>query len=218
MSVVWVLEKPKTKRPSIARSLQGDFPVRVIASWRSFVRLSHVYPSKTPDAVLVNLQPSVYRIDPADKYINENYPGALRIFLGAADKIPLMQKAGRFVLDWATDPFKLSILLKNLIEMRGCSSRNILYKDLIFDQDELVITHSFSSTSEQLTLKESQLLKFLIKNAGECVGRSHLLEAIWPGMKVSPRTLDSQISRLRRRLEPMAVSIESVYGGGYIFR
>lgn len=52
-----------------------------------------------------------------------------------------------------------------------------------------------------LTEKELQLALFLFRNMGRLLSRGHLLEAVW-GMnsEVSTRTLDTHVSRLRRKL------------------
>jgi len=52
-----------------------------------------------------------------------------------------------------------------------------------------------------LTEKELQLALFLFRNTGRLLSRGHLLEAVW-GMRseVSTRTLDTHVSRIRRKL------------------
>ena len=52
-----------------------------------------------------------------------------------------------------------------------------------------------------LTEKELQLALFLFRNTGRLLSRGHLLEAVW-GMKseVPTRTLDTHVSRIRRKL------------------
>lgn len=54
----------------------------------------------------------------------------------------------------------------------------------------------------ELTDKEFQLAAFLFRNLGRLLSRGHLLEAVW-GLKASipTRTLDTHISRVRRKLE-----------------
>lgn len=72
----------------------------------------------------------------------------------------------------------------------------------------------------KLTRKETQLLELLQKNAGRCLPRAYLLEAIWGyrnGTKT--RTLDVHIQRLRRKLGPeLAKHIVTVLRGGYAWQ
>jgi two-component system, OmpR family, response regulator RegX3 len=55
---------------------------------------------------------------------------------------------------------------------------------------------------DDLTEKEFQLAVFLFRNFGRLLSRGHLLEAIW-GMRadIPTRTLDTHISRVRRKLD-----------------
>jgi DNA-binding response OmpR family regulator len=54
-----------------------------------------------------------------------------------------------------------------------------------------------------LTAREYSLLKFLIENKDRAVGRAEILEEIWgEETDVFPRTVDSHIANLRKKLEP----------------
>ena len=55
---------------------------------------------------------------------------------------------------------------------------------------------------DDLTEKEFQLAVFLFRNFGRLLSRGHLLEAIW-GLRadIPTRTLDTHISRVRRKLD-----------------
>jgi two-component system response regulator RegX3 len=54
-----------------------------------------------------------------------------------------------------------------------------------------------------LTNREYDLAVFMFRNAGRALSRAHLLEAIWgmPNMEMNTRTVDTHMSRLRRKLE-----------------
>jgi DNA-binding response OmpR family regulator len=66
-----------------------------------------------------------------------------------------------------------------------------------------------------LPLKEARLLRFFIENTGKCLTRSEIQRAVWDGVKIESRTIDSHISRLRKRISLGEVTIESLYGDGY---
>ena len=72
----------------------------------------------------------------------------------------------------------------------------------------------------RLTRKEAQLLAILQQNAGQCLPRQLLLEAVW-GYRdgTRTRTLDVHIQRLRRKLgREGAARILTVLGSGYFWR
>lgn len=55
---------------------------------------------------------------------------------------------------------------------------------------------------ESLTDKEFSLAVFLFQNVGRLLSRGHLLEAIWGiNAAIPTRTLDTHVSRLRKKLE-----------------
>lgn len=68
----------------------------------------------------------------------------------------------------------------------------------------------------QLTLKEYQLLRLLMKNRGAVLTRDVLLENIWGyGNESETRTVDVHIRTLRQKLGAAGSMIETVRGVGY---
>ena len=75
--------------------------------------------------------------------------------------------------------------------------------------------------SYQLTLMECELLRYLVKNAGQPVSRRAILENVW-GLDESTdtRAIDNFIVRLRRYIEDRPASpkfLQTVRGVGYRF-
>lgn len=70
-----------------------------------------------------------------------------------------------------------------------------------------------------LTEKEFELAVFLFQHLGRVFSRGHLLDAIWRGQhSTSTRTVDTHISRLRRKLQltdTRGFRLASTYGSGY---
>lgn len=70
-----------------------------------------------------------------------------------------------------------------------------------------------------LTQKEFELALFLFRHAGRLMSRSYLLENIWGhSAELNTRTLDTHISRLRKKLqlgEDSGWRLTSVYHQGY---
>ncbi|MGO2992339.1 MAG: response regulator transcription factor, partial [Halomonadaceae bacterium] len=70
-----------------------------------------------------------------------------------------------------------------------------------------------------LTEREYRLAALFFSKTGELLTRPHLLELIW-GMKgdISTRTVDTHVSRLRRKLEldgQHGLRLKSIYQSGY---
>jgi two-component system phosphate regulon response regulator OmpR len=76
-----------------------------------------------------------------------------------------------------------------------------------------------SGIAVHLTAGEAELLKVLAQNAGQAVDRAALTVA--GDSEANPRTIDVQITRLRRKLEPDARQpryLQTVRGTGYVLR
>lgn len=77
----------------------------------------------------------------------------------------------------------------------------------------------FDGNEITLTDKEFELAVFLFQNLGRIVSRGHLFDAIWRGQHTrSTRTIDTHISRLRRKLQlndTQGFRLASTYGSGY---
>lgn len=69
-----------------------------------------------------------------------------------------------------------------------------------------------------LTLKEYELLKYLVENANIAVSREQLLNAIWGyDFFGDDRTVDTHIKTLRSKIGPYKDTIETLRGVGYKF-
>lgn len=70
----------------------------------------------------------------------------------------------------------------------------------------------------KLSRSEYQIFRLLVRHGGAPVSREQLLEALDLSDKASDRTVDSHVSRIRRKLKECNdgnYSIESVWGSGY---
>ena len=81
-------------------------------------------------------------------------------------------------------------------------------------------TALLGTTNIQLTNREFELAVFMFRNPGKLLSRNHILEAIWgiDNTDVSTRTVDTHVSRLRKKLElgpENGWELTSVYQHGY---
>lgn len=122
--------------------------------------------------------------------------------------------------DYITKPFdpEALILRINNILRRVYSSVNDDYHisstTLKFNTLELVC----NGVKEKLTIKEAQLLRFLIINKNKMMSREDILTEIWgEDDYFLGRSMDVFISRLRKYLTPdSGVDIRTVRGAGFI--
>ena len=93
------------------------------------------------------------------------------------------------------------------------------YKDLSLDTERRRVI--VGDRHLELTMKEFDLLLFLMRNPGHVYSRNHLLDYVWgKDSFVGARTIDVHIRRLREEIETDASDpqyVKTVWGVGYKF-
>jgi len=88
------------------------------------------------------------------------------------------------------------------------------FKQLIVDRDNKLC--SINGEAIALSKKEYELLVFLMTHPNYVHSRESLLKELWDN-SVSLRTIDTTISRLRRKLQEYSAYIVTRQGFGYSF-
>lgn len=122
--------------------------------------------------------------------------------------------------DYITKPFKLSILkarIESIFRRTRTKDRKLNYKSLVLDPENFQAY--IDGQALYLSLKEYELLSFLITNRGRTLTRDKILENIWDldGNFVEDNTLSATVKRLRKKLARYSYVIETVRGVGYRF-
>jgi DNA-binding response OmpR family regulator len=214
LTTVWIVEKHKSTVPSIAAALMGDFAVRAIASLESFQKLARLGRSEPPRLVLVDVDDAAAAAERIAAVVREALGDvALALVAHAPDTGSAVDA------EWFAKPIDALAMagaIGSMLRERG-RTRVVRYRDVSLDCERFQLCVA-GATAIDLPLKEAQLLRLLLEQPERCLGREQICAAIWREVKVAPRTLDSHVSRLRKRLAGAAVTIESVYGGGYVLR
>lgn len=88
----------------------------------------------------------------------------------------------------------------------------LVFKKLKLNLDIKVCTIEEEEIS--LTKNEFNLLEFLIKNRNKVFSRKEILNNVWDS-KVSLRTIDTTISRLRKKMKDLGKYLVTRLGFGY---
>lgn len=216
MTIIWLVEKPSSGN-SLALKLQGDFPVRLIGSLTSLERLLRFQKQITPDVVLLNTHDFE-----DDKILHVaklkgQFPQV--VFQVIAAKLCAALSGEEVILHSEVEcGLNLARKVRSLLHAKrtGATSRHIRYRDLELDCDHFVVRQMPEGEDIFLPAKEARILKVMMEHPEQCLKRELLQETVWGSLKVSPRTIDSHISRLRKRLATFGIDIQNVYGGGYL--
>jgi hypothetical protein len=210
LAIVWVFEKNKHSNQLLSYMLLGDFAVRRFASIETFLTLATIDRVGHADMVLIDCDDfDDHQINPILSFLRQKPLVAV-----GDEQWKNFSKPFNFFKK-PIDPVFITGFLHNNIS-RVDKGHLKIYKDLCLDFPRLSCQIIPSETFESLSRKEAMLLRFLIENVGVCVSRDQLINEVWKGIRIEARTIDSHISRLRKRLASSEVFIESVYGGGYI--
>jgi len=123
--------------------------------------------------------------------------------------------------DYLTKPFdpkELLLRLKNIIRRAPTPSESMSYQfgEFAFNSEKNTLTKAGKSIS--LSTAESTLLKVLLQTPGQPISREDLMESC--GLDGNERTIDVQITRLRKKVESDPARpkvLQTVRGKGYVF-
>ena len=129
--------------------------------------------------------------------------------------------------DYLPKPFELQILLarlRGLLRRREWLAQEHEHESISFAGKKLdleALELHVGDKKYQLTQMESDLLQYLVKNAGKAVSRKSILEDVWDLREdTDTRAIDNFIVRLRRYLEADPTKpkhLLTVRGVGYKF-
>lgn len=123
--------------------------------------------------------------------------------------------------DYVTKPFGIMELLSRIRSVlrrakkpQESKSKLLSFNGIVVDQEQ----HSVTSDGKevQLTLKEFDLLCYLLLNKGIVLSRDQIMQAVWDSpFEMESRTIDMHIMSLRQKLGSEGSCIRTVRGVGY---
>lgn len=225
--VIYLIERSHKGLSSVSTLLMGNFAVQCFASFQSFCSM---IPS-CEEQILLAVVGSDFQKEVVNKEVGDiqkRFKNALIVLISEADNQRVWMSSRLFLYP-ENDLENLVFQLKDLMpdSQRSLSDKKdyrsflpsqelTAVGDCLFDLEGLRI-YSAADTSEylDLTVKESRILNLLIRSETAVVSREYMREIVWPDAVVSSRTIDSHISRLRKRLNDFGMSIDCQYGKGY---
>lgn len=142
------------------------------------------------------------------------------IFLTAKDtEDDTLQGFGLGADDYVTKPFSIREVVARV---NAVLKRNRPYaKQLQYDELQVDIVNKTAKIGElavEFTRTEFDLLTLLLSHRGQVFSRQELLDNVWPDdATVTERTVDVNITRLRKKLGSYASCILTRQGFGYYF-
>lgn len=121
--------------------------------------------------------------------------------------------------DYITKPFSIREVLARVktVLRRSCpETETLCFNTLKIDMHKMQCLIDGKEIS--LSRKEMELLILLLKNRGRVMAREEILRKVWSDdCSVLDRTIDVNITRLRKKIEPYGQYIKNRQGYGYGF-
>jgi DNA-binding response OmpR family regulator len=211
-------DDPAISEP-LARALRREgYEVDVRADGRAALEGAN----ENPDLVLLDLGlPYIDGLEVCRRIRADGSTVPVLILTARADEVDLVVGLDAGADDYVTKPFRLAELLARVRALMrrhstdgGAPSSGVRIdpdgRRAFFDEEEL-----------QLTAKEFDLLRVLVREQGKVVSREQLMREVWDTVWFgSTKTLDMHISVLRRKLGDDATQpryIATVRGVGFRF-
>ena len=178
------------------------------------------------DLIVLDLGlPDMDGLDVARWVRNQGMTTPILVLTARADEVDLVVGLDAGADDYVTKPFRLAELLARVRALLRRAGGDLTDEDELTAQDvrvDVAAHRAFQGTRElQLTAKEFDLLRVLIRDAGAVVGRENLMREVWGSdPSGSTKTLDMHVSWLRRKLGDDANDpryITTVRGMGFRF-
>ena len=123
--------------------------------------------------------------------------------------------------DYIAKPFSVREVVARVqsVLRRTSSSRSrglLSYEGLVVDVSKKICT--IDGVEVQLTRKEFQILALLLENANTILSREEIMDRVWSGeVVVMGRTIDVNVTRLRKKIGAYGANIVTRTGYGYGF-
>lgn len=122
--------------------------------------------------------------------------------------------------EYISKPFSPKILVARVDALlKRCYPTSDLvtsYDGIVIDTDAHIVT--IDGQNADFSMKEFELLKFLIDNKGSALSREKILNHVWNyDYYGDSRTIDSHIKKIRKKLGKKGEHIQTIRGLGYKF-
>lgn len=124
--------------------------------------------------------------------------------------------------DYIAKPFSIREVLarvKAVLSRTSPAATNVqvlTYEGLTMDLTKMTVT--VDGNPVQLTKTEYELLKLFLEHRGQVFSRQEVLDRVWPhDVVVTDRTVDVNITRMRKKIGRYSSCIVTRHGFGYLF-
>lgn len=221
MTKVLLAEDNETISEPLARALAREgYEVEVYADGRDALESAS---RRTPDLVILDVGlPRMDGLDVCRQLRRDGLTAPVLILTARGEEVDTVVGLDAGADDYVAKPFRLAELLARVRALlrRGGQAR-LTQESQLITIDAKARRAYYDGDEIQLTPKEFDLLRVLMREDGNVIGRDELMREVWdPEWYGSTKTLDMHVSVLRRKLGDDAHNprhIQTVRGVGFRF-
>ena len=179
-----------------------------------------------PQLIILDIMlPGISGLDVCRELRSRSIDTAIIMLTAKSDEVDRVVGLELGADDYITKPFSLRELLARVrVRLRRLPLQKEQLSKYRFGNVEVDFDKYIAKVrgkAVDLTQREFEILRYMIRNRGEVVSRDRLLDEVW-GYQDYPttRTVDTHILKLRKKIEDDPANpkyIISIYGGGYKF-
>lgn len=222
MTLIYCVEDDESIRELVSYALRGQgYQVEGFGKASAFYEaLRH----NTPDLVLLDIMlPGEDGLTILKKLRDSSRYEAVPVIMMTAktSEYDIVKGLDMGADDYVSKPFGIMELLSRIRSVLRRTKRGEKKADSLLSFGKIVADqekHSVTSDGKevQLTLKEFDLLCYLLLNKGIVLSREQIMQAVWNSpVDLESRTIDMHIMSLRQKLGEAGSAIRTVRGVGY---
>ncbi len=189
----------------------------------NFQKVEEHFIEEAPHLVLLDIHLPFYDGYHWCRRIRTHSEVPILFITSASDKMSLMMAVHMGGDDFLTKPFegeilqsKIMALLRRTYNYGQMNHTLVTYDGIFLDMARHVVV--FHDKESELTKNEARIMELLIENGGKIVEREILMKRLWDNdCFVDDNTLTVNVTRLKRKLEPLGIKerIVTRKGVGY---
>ncbi len=229
MSIIWLVGCTDPWLEELHSVLSGMVATRRILSLKSLARVLAMDGAPSIDQFLMILQldseDTALSVYGALTKFNQYYHPSKACSIGpvTAEQKCILDGLRIANIERPKDQATLARLSRSLLREYDCEKPRfgatqecIRFGDVEVDMPSGVLRVLATGIRESVTPKEIRILQVLAHSLNDPVAREDLVRKVWPGLRVSASTVDSHMSRLRKKMDQsFECRIETAYGSGW---
>jgi two-component system alkaline phosphatase synthesis response regulator PhoP len=215
--LIYIVEDEENIKELYECALNTNFEVKTFENGTDMISALN---SRTPDLFILDIMLPIMSGGKILEYLKQSGYSDIPVIMVSAkgDEVSKVKHLDMGADDYITKPF-------GIMELSARINANLRKKTSTINKiegvelNESIFAINVDGINYKTTLKEFELLKYLMSNYGKVCKRDDILNGVW-GIEFDceSRTLDMHIKTIREKLECSKLEIQTIRGVGYLLK